>query len=92
MRSHLSVQAAPVRGRPVVHGSAVAVDLRDPRDRDQAEPSVPQVVLYCLPLLLARLCVISSPWKNITLKHTSSSQLINNSALRLDFGYIIPGK
>jgi hypothetical protein len=55
------------RRRPVVHRSASAVGLRGPRDRDQAKPSVPQVVLYCLSSLLgARLCVIS-PW-DVTLK------------------------
>lgn len=55
------VEAAPVRRRPVVHGVAVPVHLRGPRDRHQAKPSLPQVML---PLPLARLRAIS-PWKKV---------------------------
>jgi hypothetical protein len=65
------VEAAPVRRRPVVHGVAVPVHLGGPRDRDQAKPSLPQVML---PLPLARLRTIP-PWKKVvavTLKPTTT--------------------
>jgi hypothetical protein len=67
-----SVQAAPVRRRPVVHGGAVPVHFRGPRDRDQAEPPVPQVV-FCL-ISLARLCcMLHYPWK-VALKQKQQQQ------------------